>query len=179
MPKLYPVDVLDTLEIPRAEVNMLASMLGVESKSLYAGITHGMLMIILVYRTLTVNMHQAQALFVVKYYADKLVALATCLEVHGKRPMMMLNVADAQYVYMPPLPSEELTEDHEMDVIDLAQMAPVAEFPMPAIQMSLVLPELYGRAVRILAGNQDEQTQAEAEPATQPAAPAVRPRTPQ
>jgi hypothetical protein len=171
MAHLYPIQSLDTLGIERSSVNTLASLLGLDPKKLDDGITHGMLMVILVYDTLCLmDIPPEKAVFIVRTYAGRLSHLGVeLLEKEGELPMVTLMIADKRYVYLP----------NEKEIIDLAQMVLVEGLPMPVVQTTLVLTELFVRAVRILAANPGEQPEAEAGPMTPLTAEAAKPQTPQ
>lgn len=178
MPELYPVSVLEELEVPRAEVNALASLLGVEPRKLDAGITPGMLMLILVYHVLKGNMHQTQAIFVVKSFTKPLLELVNMIQKadagEGKKPWVGLVVADGRYVFMP---NSDVSDG--LMIIDLAEMAQTQEIPSPVLTLTIALTELFARASGILAEPQDEQTEVEAAPAKQQAALIAPQQTPQ
>jgi len=171
MVELYPISILEELEVPRAEVNALASLLGVEPKKLDAGITPGMLMLILVYHVLKMNMEQTQAIFVVKSFTKPLLELVNIVQNANtaakptNKPWVGLVVADGRHVFMP---KSDVSDG--MMVIDLVEMAPTQEIPLPVLTLTIALTELFERAVGILAEPQDEQTEAAAEPVKQQAA---------
>jgi len=167
MPHLYPIQSLETLGIERASVNTLASLMGLNPARLDEGITHGMLMVILAYDTLCLmDIPPEKAVFIIRTYAGRLTRLGVeLLEKEGDLPMVTLMIADKRYVYLP----------NEKEIIDLEQMVLVEGLPMPVVQTTLVLTELFVRAVRILAAHPSEPIAEEAAPATLPTAEAAKP----
>ena len=170
IPNLFPIQAIDVLGIERSSVNTLASLLGLNPATLDKGITHGMLMLILTYDTLCLmDIPTEKAVFIVRTYAGRLSKLGIeLLESTSELPMVTLMIADKRYVYLP----------NEKEIIDLEQMVLVEGLPMPVVQTTLMLTELFVRAVRILSVNQAEPIAAEADSAIPPTAEVSKPQTP-